>query len=580
MRFFRRGLGLALALLFLFAGAAQAKSKWFKTPYVPGEVLVRWADNPEAKTLAAEARRLGLATAETGALHTAMVRSLGATSRAQHAAFNVERLALPAGLTPEQAVLRLKASALVKYCEPNYIRHAFTVVTNGPNDPLYQNDQLWWYEAVQADRVWAQRASLLPASKVVIVAVVDSGVNLTHPDLQANLLPGLSQVVESGYTPPAGGMDDNGHGTHVAGILGAIANNSAGIAGTGSAAVLKILPVKVLDDTGSGSDDDIAYGITWAVDQGAKVINMSLGGPQSGQILEDAVNYAHQHGCMVVAAAGNDALDDNGKVYNPAYYPAAYPSVIAVASCDKQGVRAYYSEYGSYVEVAAPGGSDGGSQSLAVVLSQTILSTALPGKDTWVNSTSTSPAYIDYQPGTAQLYGYDQGTSMASPVVAGVAAMLIAQNPARTPEDVENILATTADKTGSDAYANGWNAYEGWGRVNAYRALSLSSTFVPLSSGHASYNYPNPFQPGTGQKTYVVVPLAAGQTAKSVNLKIYDSIGHLVRNQDLTSGDIYPGALVSWDGRNDRGEAVANGVYPYRLNMDGTVYTNKIAVKN
>jgi subtilisin family serine protease len=169
---------------------------------------------------------------------------------------------------------------------------------------------------------------------------------------------------------------------------------------------------------------------------------------------------------------------------------------------------------------------------------------------------------------------------MATPAVAGIAALLFAQNPARQPEEIENILATTADKTGSDAYANGWNPYQGWGRVNAYRALTLSSTYVPRSGGRASYNYPNPFRPAFGETTYVVVPLAAGQTAKSVNLKIYDSIGHLVRNQDVSAGQVYPGALISWNGRNDRGDAVANGVYPYRLEIDGTVYANKIAVKN
>jgi subtilisin family serine protease len=281
-----------------------------------------------------------------------------------------------------------------------------------------------------------------------------------------------------------------------------------------------------------------------------------------------------------VAAAGNDALDDNGNTNNPVYYPAAYPSVVAVAACDLWGMRSYYSEFGNYVEVAAPGGSDAGSQSVTEVLSRTLLSTTLPGQDTWVNSASSSPAYIDYQPGTQQLYGYDQGTSMATPVVAGIAALLFAQNPVRTPEEVENILATTADKTGSDPYTNGWNQYEGWGRVNAYRALTLSSTYVPRSGGHASYNYPNPFKSGSGEKTYVVVPLGAGQTAKSVNLKIYDSIGHLVRNLEPAPGQVYPGSLISWDGRNDRNEAVANGVYPYRLVIDGAVYANKIVVKN
>jgi len=151
---------------------------------------------------------------------------------------------------------------------------------------------------------------------------------------------------------------------------------------------------------------------------------------------------------VVVAAAGNDA-----QTGNPPEYPAAFPEVIAVAACDIAGAHTYYSEYGSYVDLAAPGG-----------LPDTNASGIL----------STLPDAIGNT-----LCGYLAGTSMATPMVAGAAAMLLAQDPSRTPEEVENLLTTTAEKVGPDAYSGGWNQYLGWGRINVYRALTRATTFTP-----------------------------------------------------------------------------------------------------
>ncbi len=536
----------SLLVLQLWALTAWAMLGMKRADHEPGEILVHWVSQPSTEAVTREMQRLSLSDERLPKIQSGVLQQAGVRSVERIAAINVERVLVPEGQALETVMAQLRTSPMVKSCELNYRRYAFAPLANGPNDYYYQHGDQWWLEAVQADRVWAEQ--VLPQGANVIVAIIDTGIMLSHPDLSGRLVAGKNFSRSS----TADGNDDHGHGTHVAGIAAASTNNSIGIAGVASAPNIKLMPVKVLDTNGSGTDTNIANGVIWAANNGAKVLNLSLGGPNANDTLKDAIHYARNLGCLVVVAAGNEAVDDNGNLDNPVMYPAAYPDVVAVAACDKNGTRAYYSEFGSYVDIAAPGGIPSAN-------STSILSTYPSGSF------------------TLPTYAYHAGTSMATPVVAGVAAMLFAQDLSRTPEQIENILITTAEKTGSNGYADGWNQYLGWGRVNCYKALTRQSTYAPRSSGRASYNYPNPFRP-ENETTYVVMPVVGGQTPTRVKLSIYDTIGHLVHSQDVSPAQATPGGVIAWDGRNDRGEAVVNGVYPYRLEIDGTVYTNKIVV--
>ncbi len=509
----------------------------------PGEVLVKFRSGISQAMLDREAERLGLKDARPDILRNALLAQEGLNFTGQIEPLGIQRLALTTARPLDRVLKALRVSRLVEYSEPNYQRVAFTPLTNGPDDAYYQSGDQWWVEDIAADKVVAE--SLLPSGAEVVIAVLDTGIRRDHEDLAGRLVAGKDYINAGGQ-----GNDDSdqGHGTLVAGIAAAQTNNSIGIAGTAVADsnTVKLMPVKVLDAEGQGYDFTIAQGIIWAAEHGARVINLSVGGEAAGMVLKDAVLYAYQRGCVVVAAAGNEALAGN-----PVCYPAAYDKVISIAACNYSGSRAGYSVYNQYVDVAAPGGDDG-------PVSGMILST--------FNSTASS-------------YAYAIGTSMACPMVAGAIAMLLAQEPNRTPDEVENIIFTTAEKTGSLlSDPDGWNQYLGWGRVNLYQALTRKATFAPKPSGRATYNYPNPYNPSAGELTYVVIPLEPGQVVASVRLCIYADMGRLVRKIEIPGSEAWPGKLIAWDGRNGSGAGVANGVYPFTLELDEKLYRNKIAV--
>lgn len=477
------------------------------------------------------------------------MQATGARTQDRIAALDVDRLAVASDSSFARVLSQLQASSAVVYAQPNYLRAALAPLANGPNDPYYQSGAQWWLEAVGADRVWVEDNDLLPpaSGRLVVIAILDSGIMPTHQDLTGRLTSGRDFVVVGGTA-----ADDEGHGTHVAGIAAAAANNGLGIAGAASHGDIRLMPVKVLDQNGVGSDYNIAQAIIWSADQGAKVLNLSFGSTSAGQVLENAIQYAVDRGCLVVASAGNDAVNTAGQYYNPEIFPAAYPRVVAVAACDSTGARAVYSEHHDYVDLAAPGGNDG-------PLSGMIISTFYNAADA---------------------YAYAYGTSMAAPMVSACAAMLWVQDPNRGPEDVLTLLTTTADKTGSlAADADGWNRDLGWGRVNLYRALKRQEyTFKSAGGSRPSYNYPNPFRPSRGDRTFIVIPEAdAGQSAR---VRIYDALGALVRTLEVSGAAVYPGALIAWDGRNEARDLAANGVYPYILEIGGRRYVNKIVVRN
>jgi thermitase len=313
--------------------------------------------------------------------------------------------------------MEVETANLASYIEPN-VRYK---VDSVPNDPEWSLQ--WGPQKIAADWAW----NTTGGDRSVLVAVVDTGIDYNHPDLAANYGPLGYDWVNNDPNP----MDDYGHGTHVAGIIAAAINNSIGIAGL---AQVRIMAEKVLDASGSGSSSDIARGIVHAVDRGAKIINLSLGSPVNSELMHEAVKYAYDHGVLVVAAVGNDAANVKG-------YPAAYDEVVAVSATDRFDKPAAFTNYGDWVDVAAPG----------------------------VDILSTMPTYhvsLNDQ-GYAMNYDFLSGTSMASPHVAGVAALVWSRFPNMTRDQVRAQLQYSAEDLGEP----GFDVYYGFGRIDARRAV-------------------------------------------------------------------------------------------------------------
>lgn len=283
-----------------------------------------------------------------------------------------------------------------------------------PNDLLFSEYQ-WNLPIIETNRGW----KLSKGSNDVIVGVVDTGVDLSHPDLEGRLLKGYN-VIDPDKDP----TDDVGHGTHVAGIISANVNNNEGIAGMTWGG--KILPVKALDQSGSGTTYSVAQGIIWAVDNGAKVINMSLGNYADAQFLHEAIKYAFDKDVVLVAATGNDNTERPG-------YPAAYPEVLSVSATDNNLKKASFSNYGDYVDVVAPG--------------ESIAST-----------------YPDNQ------YAALSGTSMASPHVAALAALIRSINPDLKNTEVMDIIRSNVIDLGDPGHDNMY----GYGQIDVFAALEAA----------------------------------------------------------------------------------------------------------
>ncbi len=316
-----------------------------------------------------------------------------------------------AGQTIDGAVAALEGNPDVAYAEPDYV----VAIDAVPNDPLY--DSQWAYPYIGLPTAWDRTTG----STSVVVAVVDTGVELADPELDGNLVAGYNAI-----TPAGSANDDHGHGTHVAGTIAAESNNSAGVAGI--CWTCKIMPVKVLNSAGSGSMSDVAEGIVWAVANGADVINLSLGSTGASTTVQTSVDNAWAAGVIVVAAAGNNAADAN-TADDFVLYPAAYANAIAVGAFDSAGTRAPFSNYGPELDISAPGVG--------------ILSTVLGSSyDSW------------------------SGTSMATPHVAGVIGLMIASG--MTDKDaIRSKLLSTA----TDAGTAGFDSYYGNGRLNAALAV-------------------------------------------------------------------------------------------------------------
>jgi subtilisin family serine protease len=393
-----------------------------------------------------------------GALAQRIMISVGGQEEGRLEELGVVRLRLREGLSLERALELYRRMPGVRYAEPNYRVKAELV----PNDPLYAA-QRWYYNLTEAPQAW----DVEQGKPSVIVAVLDSGVDVTHPDLRDHIwrnpgegvpngvdddgngcvddVQGCNFVDPSAADPSCGSQpvppsnrvtDDSGHGTFVAGIIGAIGNNGVGVIGVAPGVTL--LPVKVLDCTGAGTTADAAAGILYAARMGAQVINLSFGGVEVSRTLQEAVVTATgTFGAVIVAASGNQGTQG-------ITYPARYQQVIAVGASDRNSPddRASFSNWGLGVDVVAPG----------VDLVSTVPQALCDGH--W------------FCPG-GQPYSVASGTSFAAAQVAGLAALIRSHSPALTTNEIRFVIRATALPLPDDG-TPGW---DGAGRIRMRRAL-------------------------------------------------------------------------------------------------------------
>ena len=390
-----------------------------------------------------------------------LAQSLGGTLLDRLPELNALRLGLPDGMTVPAAIARLEADPAVASAEPNMTYHSATV----PDDPLYPGEAPY-LKTIDAPAAWAQQTG----DPRVIVAVLDTGVDIAHPDLKANIwtnpaagpndgnncgmdLHGCNFVDGQDVDPTCSGAStlpapnpdvtpDYWHGTFMAGVIGAVGNNGIGVAGIDWH--ISLMPVRVGDCTGPNADS-VAQGIIYAARNGARVINMSFGAdpgpdnvcPNSSQVVAEAVRVAHDRFGAVLVAPSGSGTSPNGFLAC-VDYPAAYPQVIAVGASAPDDTRASFSQYGPEVAVAAP--------SIQVISTSTLRADQKPPDD---------------------LYRVEDGASISAAIVSGEAALLISQNHLLTPDQVRALIQAGAVKVDDSAAPN----WAGAGRIDLAASL-------------------------------------------------------------------------------------------------------------
>jgi thermitase len=396
----------------------------------------------------------------------------GATVIEEIDQIRVVRLRVPA--PAQDAVERsLARQPEVRFVEKNYV---FDPALS-PNDPQYPAQ--WHLPRILAPQAW----DVTQGAPGVVIAIVDSGIDPYHPDLAGKLVAGYNTYNNSTDT-----ADPYGHGTEVAGAAGAQSDNGQGIASVAGRSPL--MPIRVTNNAGRATSATIANGLVWAADHGAKVINLSFEGIAGNATIRTAAEYAFNHGGLVVAASGNCGCFD-ATVENP--------FVLSVSATDENDYLAYFSSTGAYVDLSAPG----------------------------TNIVTTAPG---------GLYVSDSGTSLASPVVAGVAALMFSANGALTPSLVTSLLESTALDVGPAGYDTGF----GFGRVNAYAAVMAAASYTP--------------PPDTTPPTASITAPGAGATVSgtaAIDVSATDNVG-VVRVDLYVDGALFAADTASpfsfaWD---------------------------------
>jgi thermitase len=355
-----------------------------------------------------------------------------------------------------QVISELQQTGDVAYAEPNYIYKTCASPNDTYYDDLPADPNQWGLFKVHLTPTGSDTSGwdLCKGASETVIAIVDTGVEWDHPDLAANIWANSGEIPDNhidddgnGYIDDVRGwdfvdadndpMDINGHGTHCSGIASAVTDNGIGIAGAGW--TCRIMAARAGDSDGSFADADIVAALEYAADNGADVISMSFGGPTNSMTMSNAIDYAYSKGCFLVAAAGNK----NTSAYS---YPAAQSDVMAVAASTTNDYKTSYSNFGDWVDIAAPGGD---------------------------NTDQKNDIYSTY---IGPSYEFLAGTSMATPLVAGIAGLVRAKHPDWTNSMVFHALQATADPVLDPVY----KSVMGAGRVNAYRALAYN-TYADIS---------------------------------------------------------------------------------------------------
>jgi hypothetical protein len=563
---------IILISLFLYIIFSSTLISQKKREYAPGTVIVKFKSNQQfsktaTKVMSSQLPGLNILFQRYNVIETKPMFDSYNSNQNLRKNLGMDRIYLlhfNSMASMDSIVSELTTLPDVEYAEPDFVGHGAGVMgidSLMPNDTYFYRQ--WAFRNtgsnisansgkagadIKATYAWA----ICTGDTNIIVADLDSGFKWDHPDIADRVWINRKEIAGNGIDDDNNGYvddihgwnfaygnnnvsDDYGHGTNVASIIAAKSNNGLGYAGLDWAC--KIMPLKELDSTDNGYYSWWAAALYYAANNGVRVINMSEGGTSNSQTLKTAIDYAYSHGCFVVAAMMN--TNDSTK-----YYPAAYyDHVVAVGATDSYDRRCnpFFwgggSNFGSWIDVVAPGNIVYGLN----------------------NTSNTNYAW------------YWGGTSQATPMVAALASLLLAQDSSRNPATIRNIIRATADDTvglrSEDSF--GYDVYYGYGRINCYKALMYSPTGIfsdhlTIPSGWIlQQNYPNPFNPTTTINYFV-------PTKQHIILQVYDLLGRNVAK--LVDGVVNSGEHVAiFDASK-----LASGVYYYRLQAESINNTKKL----